>query len=395
MFVFLARRAAGGGGRPGPAVRPHPGQARRGGVDADDLRGRRRHRRGRGRAQGDRRLPARRPRSTGPSERRSRAASCSPGAPGTGKTLLARAMAGEAEVPFFSASAAEFIEMIVGVGASRVRDLFEEAKKAAPAIIFIDELDAIGRARGGNQGLGGHDEREQTLNQILTEMDGFDPSIGVIVLAATNRPEVLDSALLRPGRFDRRGHRAGARTRTAVARSSRSTPARSRSAPTSTSTRSRRRRPAWSGADLANLVNEAALLAARRGHPQRGQRGLRRRPGEGHPRRRAQGRDERQRARAHGLPRGRPRPGRHAHRRRRPGAEDLDHPARPGARRDAVRPRGRPLQLRRGLPALEDPRRARRARGRGGRLRRRSPRAPSPTSSSSRDRARHGRRAGG
>ncbi|MDQ3896972.1 MAG: ATP-dependent metallopeptidase FtsH/Yme1/Tma family protein, partial [Actinomycetota bacterium] len=126
------------------------------------------------------------------------------GPPGTGKTLLARALAGEADVPFFSVSASEFIEMIVGVGASRVRDLFEQAKKDAPAIIFIDELDAIGRARGGSTSVGGHDEREQTLNQILTEMDGFDGTEGVVVLGATNRPEILDPALLRPGRFDRR-----------------------------------------------------------------------------------------------------------------------------------------------------------------------------------------------
>jgi cell division protease FtsH len=186
------------------------------------------------------------------------------GQPGTGKTLLARAMAGEAEVPFFSASASEFIEMIVGVGASRVRDLFDEAKKAAPAIIFIDELDAIGRARGGG-GLGGHDEREQTLNQVLTEMDGFDPSIGVIVLAATNRPEILDSALLRPGRFDRRvvvssPDKHGRAQILAV---------HTRSVPVAddidleaiaAST------PGMVGADLANLVNEAALLAAKRGH---------------------------------------------------------------------------------------------------------------------------------
>ena len=126
------------------------------------------------------------------------------GPPGTGKTLLARAVAGEAGVPFFSISASEFIEAIVGVGASRVRDLFSQAKEAAPAIVFIDELDAIGRSRGGGASLGGHDEREQTLNQILTEMDGFTGNEGVIVIAATNRPEVLDSALLRPGRFDRR-----------------------------------------------------------------------------------------------------------------------------------------------------------------------------------------------
>jgi cell division protease FtsH len=126
------------------------------------------------------------------------------GPPGTGKTLLAKAVAGEASVPFFSLSASEFVEMIVGVGASRVRDLFEQAKKVAPAIIFIDELDAIGRSRASGMSLGGHDEREQTLNQILTEMDGFTGSEGVIVLAATNRPEILDAALLRPGRFDRR-----------------------------------------------------------------------------------------------------------------------------------------------------------------------------------------------
>jgi cell division protease FtsH len=189
------------------------------------------------------------------------------GAPGTGKTLLARAMAGEARVPFFSASASEFIEMIVGVGASRVRDLFEEAKKAAPAIIFIDELDAIGRARGGGNALGGHDEREQTLNQILTEMDGFDPSIGVIVLAATNRPEILDPALLRPGRFDRRVyvHAPDKVGREEILK------VHTRSVPLAdevdlgtiaSST------PGMVGADLANLVNEAAILAAKRGHPQ-------------------------------------------------------------------------------------------------------------------------------
>lgn len=128
------------------------------------------------------------------------------GPPGTGKTLLARAVAGEAGVPFFSASASGFIEMIVGVGASRVRELFAEARKVAPAIVFIDEIDTIGRARGGGSGMGGHDEREQTLNQILTEMDGFTGSEGVIVLAATNRADVLDPALTRPGRFDRIVH---------------------------------------------------------------------------------------------------------------------------------------------------------------------------------------------
>src|SRR5687768_4454717 len=125
------------------------------------------------------------------------------GPPGTGKTLLARAVAGEAEVTFFSISGSEFVEMFVGVGAARVRDLFEQAKSNAPCIIFIDELDALGKARGAGGVMGGHDEREQTLNQLLVEMDGFDPRRGVIIMSATNRPEILDSALLRPGRFDR------------------------------------------------------------------------------------------------------------------------------------------------------------------------------------------------
>ncbi len=189
------------------------------------------------------------------------------GPPGTGKTLLARAVAGEAGVPFFSMSASEFIEMIVGVGASRVRDLFAQAKAAAPAIVFIDELDAIGRARGaGIAGLGGgHDEREQTLNQILTEMDGFDPSVGVIVLAATNRPDVLDPALLRPGRFDRRvsvqppdmiGRRLILEVHT---RHVLLAPGVDLGALAATT-------PGMVGADLANLANEAALLAARRNH---------------------------------------------------------------------------------------------------------------------------------
>ncbi|MDO8209983.1 ATP-dependent zinc metalloprotease FtsH [Conexibacter sp. CPCC 206217] len=188
------------------------------------------------------------------------------GQPGTGKTLLARAVAGEAGTPFFSMSASEFVEMIVGVGASRVRDLFRQAKEAAPAIIFIDELDAIGRARGGGRGsFGGNDEREQTLNQILTEMDGFEPTTAVIVIAATNRPEILDQALLRPGRFDRR---------VTVAPPDRNgrlhiLKVHTRSVPLAddidldaiASTT-----PGMVGADLANLVNEGALLAARRGH---------------------------------------------------------------------------------------------------------------------------------
>jgi cell division protease FtsH len=187
------------------------------------------------------------------------------GPPGTGKTLLARAVAGEADVPFFSISASEFIEAIVGVGASRVRDLFKQAKEAAPAIIFVDELDAIGRSRGGGGGLGGHDEREQTLNQILTEMDGFTGTEGVIVLAATNRPEVLDTALLRPGRFDRRvfvnpPDRDGRRKILEV---------HTRSVPLADDVRLEdiaSTTPGMVGADLRNLVNEAALTAARRSH---------------------------------------------------------------------------------------------------------------------------------
>jgi cell division protease FtsH len=187
------------------------------------------------------------------------------GLPGTGKTLLARAVAGEAGVPFFSLSASEFIEAIVGVGASRVRDLFNQAKEAAPAIIFIDELDAIGRARGGGVSLGGHDEREQTLNQILTEMDGFSGSEGVIVIASTNRPEVLDPALLRPGRFDRRvtvnppdqtGRRLILEVHTRGVPLADDVDLQAIAAST----------PGMVGADLRNLVNEAALTAARRQH---------------------------------------------------------------------------------------------------------------------------------
>jgi cell division protease FtsH len=189
------------------------------------------------------------------------------GAPGTGKTLLARAVAGEADVPFFSLAASEFVEAIVGVGAARVRDLFKEAEENAPAIVFIDELDAIGRSRtSGVAGFsGGNDEREQTLNQILTEMDGFDPATNVIVLGATNRPDVLDQALLRPGRFDRRvavqppdrdGREAILRVHT------RGVPL----GPDVDLARIAATTPGMVGADLANLVNEAALTAARRGH---------------------------------------------------------------------------------------------------------------------------------
>jgi cell division protease FtsH len=183
------------------------------------------------------------------------------GSPGTGKTLLARAIAGEAKVPFYSISGSDFVEMFVGVGAARVRDMFEQAKKAAPCIIFIDEIDAVGRQRGAGLG-GGNDEREQTLNQLLVEMDGFEASVGVIVIAATNRPDVLDPALLRPGRFDRQVvvPLPDIRGREQILK------VHMRKVPLSTDVDASvlaRGCPGFSGADLANLVNEAALFAAR------------------------------------------------------------------------------------------------------------------------------------
>ena len=183
------------------------------------------------------------------------------GPPGTGKTLLARAIAGEAGVPFFSISGSDFVEMFVGVGASRVRDLFEQGKKHAPCIIFIDEIDAVGRHRGAGLG-GGHDEREQTLNQLLVEMDGFESNDGVIIIAATNRPDVLDPAILRPGRFDRRitVPRPDVRGREEILRvHAKRTPL----SPDVDLEVLARGTPGFSGADLENLVNEAALLAAR------------------------------------------------------------------------------------------------------------------------------------
>jgi cell division protease FtsH len=187
------------------------------------------------------------------------------GPPGTGKTLLARAIAGEARVPFFSISGSDFVEMFVGVGASRVRDLFEQAKKSAPCIVFIDEIDAVGRRRGAGLG-GGHDEREQTLNQLLVEMDGFAGNEGIIVIAATNRPDVLDPALLRPGRFDRQVvvGLPDLTGRTAILE------VHMRKVPLADDVDARtiaRGTPGFSGADLANLVNEAALLSARSGLP--------------------------------------------------------------------------------------------------------------------------------
>src|ERR687895_367011 len=188
------------------------------------------------------------------------------GPPGTGKTLLARAVAGEAGVPFFSISGSDFVEMFVGVGASRVRDLFEQAKNSAPAIVFVDEIDAVGRQRGAGLG-GGHDEREQTLNQLLVEMDGFDLRQGVILIAATNRPDILDPALLRPGRFDRQivVDRPDLEGRKAILN------VHAKGKPLAKEVDLdilARRTPGFTGADLANLMNEAPLLAARKGRDQ-------------------------------------------------------------------------------------------------------------------------------
>ncbi len=241
------------------------------------------------------------------------------GAPGTGKTLLGRAVAGEAGVPFFYISGSDFVEMFVGVGASRVRDLFEQAKKSAPCIVFVDEIDAVGRQRGAGLG-GGHDEREQTLNQLLVEMDGFDSSPStpaVIVLAATNRPDVLDPALLRPGRFDRQVvvDKPDIAGRLAILKvHSRGKPL----GPDIALQELAQRTPGFSGADLENLLNEAALLAARSGKDQiemddcteaidRVLMGPERKSG-----------DLREGARGDGLPRGRPRPRGPSHPRGRP-----------------------------------------------------------------------------
>ncbi len=251
------------------------------------------------------------------------------GPPGTGKTLLARAVAGEAGVPFFSISGSDFVEMFVGVGASRVRDLFEQAKNNAPAIVFVDEIDAVGRHRGAGLG-GGHDEREQTLNQLLVEMDGFDVNTSVILIAATNRPDILDPALLRPGRFDRQigVDRPDMQGRLQILK------VHAKGKPVGTDvdlSAVAKRTPGFTGADLANVLNEAALLTARQNQnlidnktmdeaidrviagPQRSSRVMDDR-GEAH----------------HGLPRGRPRPSRGRPSGQRPSAQDHDPAARPG-----------------------------------------------------------------
>ena len=262
------------------------------------------------------------------------------GPPGTGKTLLARAVAGEAGVPFYTISGSDFVEMFVGVGASRVRDLFEQAKQNSPCIVFVDEIDAVGRHRGAGMG-GGHDEREQTLNQLLVEMDGFDARGGIILIAATNRPDILDPALLRPGRFDRQIPVAApdlAGRRAILAVHSAGKPL----APEADLDGLAKRTVGFSGADLANVINEAALLTARLGKTADRQRRAR---GVGRPRDRRPGPQEPDHLRAgeegRGLPRGGPRAGRVGDARHRAGLQGHDPPARPHRRSRARRPRGR------------------------------------------------------
>ena len=249
------------------------------------------------------------------------------GPPGTGKTLMAKAISGEAGVPFFSISGSEFVEMFVGVGASRVRDLFEQAKRNSPCIIFIDEIDAVGRQRGAGLG-GSHDEREQTLNQILVEMDGFDTDTNVILIAATNRPDILDPALLRPGRFDRRVvmDRPDAKGREAILKVHvQGKPLE----PEMSLETMAKGTPGFVGADIENLVNEAAILAARRNKRAIGHGGV---PGGGRAGHRRAGAPQpahhRGGAADRRLSRGRPRPGDEDAAQLRPGAQD--HHRQPG-----------------------------------------------------------------
>ncbi len=303
------------------------------------------------------------------------------GPPGTGKTLLARAVAGEAGVPFFSISGSDFVEMFVGVGACRVRDLFEQGKKNAPCIIFIDEIDAVGRHRGAGLG-GGHDEREQTLNQLLVEMDGFESNEGVILIAATNRPDVLDPALLRPGRFDRRivVPRPDVNGRLGILKvHTKKTPLDGEVDLTQIA----RGTPGFSGADLENLVNEAALCAARQnkeklaiedfefakdkvimGTERRSM--IITREGEAD----------------HRHPRGRPRAGGEDPPRHRPGAQGHHHPARPRAGPHPAAPAGGPAQHQPGVRPEPDRDPDGRPHRRGDHLRRRRPPARATTSRS-------------
>ena len=282
------------------------------------------------------------------------------GPPGTGKTLLARAVAGEAGVPFYTISGSDFVEMFVGVGASRVRDLFEQAKQNSPAIIFVDEIDAVGRHRGAGIG-GGNDEREQTLNQLLVEMDGFDVKTNVILIAATNRPDVLDPALLRPGRFDRQ---IGVDAPDMHGRKQ-ILEVHAKGKPMAKGVDLEvlaRKTPGFTGADLANVLNEAALLTARSQRPAHRQPRARRgrRPGHGRSAAPHPG-DERQGEAHHGLPRGRPRPRGGEHAQHRPRDQGDDPAARPRPRlHDGAAARGqvlghpqraaRPAHLRDGRP---------------------------------------------
>ena len=283
------------------------------------------------------------------------------GPPGTGKTLLARAVAGEAHVPFFSVSGSGFVEVFAGVGAARVRDLFEQARTRGPAIVFIDEIDALGARRDAG-GFGGSDEREQTLNQLLAEMDGFEDSGGVVVLAATNRPDALDPALRRPGRFDREvlvplpGRAERAAILAAHARGK-------NLGPDADLDQVAAATPGFSGADLAGLVNEAAVTAVRSGRTTADRRRLRRRPRPGaarHPARQPAGP---RRARHRRRPRGRPRPGRHAVPVRRPGQPGHRAGRRAGPRADRDAARRRPPAVRGKVPGRH-PRRPPRRPGR-------------------------------
>jgi cell division protease FtsH len=260
------------------------------------------------------------------------------GPPGTGKTLLAKAVAGEADVPFFSISGSDFVEMFVGVGAARVRDMFEQGRKNAPCLIFIDEIDAVGRQRGAGLG-GGNDEREQTLNSLLVEMDGFDGHEGVIIIAATNRPDVLDSALLRPGRFDRQvtidvPDMMGREAILKVHARKIKIWARRWISPSIA-----RATVGFSGADLANLLNEGALLAARHNKPEVTMRRDRGRPRQDPFRQGASQAHGRRRQAHDGLPRGGPCPPPGASEEQETGAAQGDHPAaRQGPRTHDVHP---------------------------------------------------------